>query len=206
MKVKSRILRHLLRFYAISIVFAFVLFTVQAIMKHSSVELPSLSPFEQWAIIISVLLIYLVGGNYLIHLHFRKKQKQILKELENVPHAIFRNLKMTQTHGLGFRMVLADLIMLDHQIVLLVNNPMYFGLFRLAEPSYMFFEKVVLNGEIAKLCRTKPIDTLYFLDGELKMIVKVDTVFGEDYQHFIIESNEENKDEMMKQLTVFNLF
>lgn len=100
-----------------------------------------MSTLQQYFFIFLGLVSLVVLGNYLIHIYYKKKQKVVEREIQNLKHEKILGVELTQEWNLGFRYNKADLILLENQLIMYLYNYNFKGYIKQAQPIILLYKK-----------------------------------------------------------------
>jgi hypothetical protein len=84
-----------------------------------------MSANQQLYLLIAFLLSTVIGGNYLIHVYYKKRQKNVEDQIGDYAHEKLINIKVTQTWYFGIQIKRADIILIENQMVIFFYNPIF---------------------------------------------------------------------------------
>ena len=138
---KKNILKIILVLFSLNIIVSFFVFSGQYFTQESELQIQNLTTFQQWVILIAGLLCFVLIGNFLIHKYYQKQHRKILNKIKTEEYEFFKDLKLTQTWILGFRINRADLILLKNEIIVLIYNSNFKGIIKHAQHAILFYQK-----------------------------------------------------------------
>jgi len=200
MNTKSKILRIILILFSINLIVITLIF----FGKNIEIKSYNLSTFQQWPILIGVLLSFFIIGNYLIHKYYKSQHDKILSQIEKEKHQIFKNLKLTQSWNTGFRINTSDLIFVNNQIIVLIYNSNLNGLIRQAQPAILFYTKIS-EKSIDGISEKNKIDAIFSTTNGIKITTKIDALLNQKKISFTFETDQNNQKRINDYLTENNL-
>ena len=197
---KKNILKIILILFSLNIIVSFFVFSSQHFTQDSERQIQNLTSFQQWAILIAGLICFVIIGNFLIHKYYQKQHRKILNKIKTEEYEFFKDLKLTQTWNLGFRINRADLILIKNEIIVLIYNSNFKGIIKQAQPAILFYQKNtehVIDGISDKI----KIEKIFSTTNGIKITIKVDALFKKTNLSFTFETNQNQKNQLVSYLT-----
>ncbi|QOW09314.1 hypothetical protein Q73A0000_02545 [Kaistella flava (ex Peng et al. 2021)] len=198
MNVKKKILIIISILFCLNIIVSLIIFLFHSFPKNRIFEIQNLSTIQQWAILIGALLLFVTIGNMLIHIYYKKQHKKILNQIRNEKYEIFKNIVFTQTWNFGFRINRADLILIESEIIVLIYNVNFNGLIKQAQPAILFYKDSNSQKIKEGISNQSKIGTIFSTTCGFKITGKVDTLFKKQNLNFSFETNQNQKNQIVK--------
>lgn len=175
MSRRKKLLSIILILVSLNVMGSLIVFLIPKIPKNIRSIFQNLTTFQEYSILIGVLLGFVVGGNFVIHKYYQNRHNKVLNQIEHKNFKIFKNVKLTQCWSVGFRINRADVALLDSQMVVFVFNG--FSWMKQEQPIVLFYANEP-NDSIAGISKMCSIGNINIIRSGFEIDTQFDALFG----------------------------